>query len=73
MTKTTFFGILAIVAGVLNLLLGAWSFHIHWISSQSIYFNVFYAEIPSLGLMAAGLGLVVAGIIGIHAADHKDQ
>jgi len=51
--------------GALAILLGAWSFHIHWIHTQTLYFNIFYGEIPSIGLM-------VAGWIGLHAADHKN-
>jgi hypothetical protein len=50
--------------GTCAILLGAWSFHVHWISYQSLYFNLVYGEVPSIGL-------IFAGWIGIHAADGR--
>ena len=50
--------------GIALLILGAWSFWVHWVSNQSIYFNIIYAEIPSIATLAVGW-------LGIHARDHK--
>lgn len=48
------------------MLLGIWSFHVHWNPTQTLYFNLVYGEV-------AQIGLIVAGWIGLHAADHKNM
>jgi hypothetical protein len=50
--------------GIAAILLGAWSFYVHWVPNQTTYFNIVYVEVPQIGLMFAGW-------IGIHAADHR--
>lgn len=54
---TTTFGAAAIAVGI-------WSLHVHWISYQSVYFNLVYAG-------AGPLGLIVAGAVGIFSADGR--
>jgi hypothetical protein len=50
--------------GILAMLLGAWSFYLHWNHQQTVYFNLVYGEVPALGLF-------LAGWIGLHAADGR--
>ena len=52
--------------GIVLLLLGAWSFLVHWVPNQTIYFNIIYAEIPSIAVLAVGW-------LGIHARDHSHK
>lgn len=50
--------------GAAAMLLGGWAFVVHWVPSQTIYFNIVYVEVPQLAI-------IVAGWIGIHAADGR--
>ncbi len=51
--------------------LGAWSFHVVWIPSQTLMFNLVYAEHGPIGELAAGLFGMAAGWGLLHAKDHN--
>lgn len=35
--------------------LGAWAFKVHWVPSQTIYFNLMYVELAPIAVMASGV------------------
>jgi hypothetical protein len=50
------------VFGLGCIVLGAWVLHVHWVPTQTLYFNIVYVEPPALAL-------ICCGIIGLYAAD----
>jgi hypothetical protein len=52
------------LVGILLIMLGLIAFKIHWVSGQSLFFNIFYAELPAIAIIACGW-------LGIHARDQK--
>lgn len=46
--RTTFIGYGLIAAGI-------WAFKVHWVPGQSAYFNLMYAEIAPIAIIASGI------------------
>lgn len=55
--RTTLLGLLAIILGI-------WSFSIHWVPYQTVRFNLLYAE-------TAPLTMIILGWALLHARDHR--
>lgn len=46
--------------------LGLWAFKVHWVPSQTIYFNLLYAEIAPIAIIASGVVAIMTREQRVH-------